>query len=120
MLQASRYLVSILVIVVVATSAWAGAPPLALSDGSNAAMHNAEGIKHYEQGHWKEAHKHFMEAVEANPDAAEAHYNLALVLDKMGQHMDAAKHFKPAQEKGMDNPDIQNSGILKAHLKMLK
>lgn len=120
MMKPLRYLVSILITVFLATSAWAGPAPLALSDGSNAAMHNAEGIKHYEKGHWKEAYKHFNEAVQANPDAAVAHYNLALALDKMGQHQDAAKHFKHAQEKGKDNPDIQNSGILQAHVKMLK
>lgn len=114
------YLVSLIITVFLATSAWAGAAPLGLSDGSSAAMHNAEGIKHYEKGHWKQAYKHFHEAVEANPDAAEAHYNLALALDKMGQHQDAAKHFKVAQDKGKDNPDIQNSAILKAHVKMLK
>lgn len=120
MMKPLGYLVGILITVFLATSAWAGAAPLALSDGSNAAMHNAEGIKHYEKGHWKEAYKHFNEAVQANPDAAEAHYNLALALDKMGQHQDAAKHFKHAQDKGKDNPGIQNSGILKAHVKMLK
>ncbi|MEW6542117.1 MAG: hypothetical protein AB1411_00740 [Nitrospirota bacterium] len=30
----------------------------------------------------------------------------------------AAEHFKKAHELGKNNPDIQNSGILKAHLKM--
>ncbi len=114
------YLAIILIAVFLAASAWAGAAPLVLSDGSNAATHNAKGIKHYEKGHWKEAYKHFNEAVQADPGAAEAHYNLALALDKMGQHHDAAKHFKHAQDKGKDNPDIQNSGILKAHVKMLK
>ena len=49
-----------------------------------------------------------------------AHYNLALALDKLGQHMSAAKHFKMAADLGQNNPEIQNSGILKAHLKMLK
>lgn len=116
----TRYAITLFVILLVGGTAWAGAAPLALSDGSSAAMHNSEGIKHYEEGHWKEAHKHFKEAVQANPEAAEAHYNLALALDKMGQHMDAAKHFKHAQEKGQNNPDIQNSKILQAHLKMLK
>lgn len=120
MMKPSGSLVTILVMLFLTTSAWAGAAPLALSDGSSAAMHNAEGIKHYEKGHWKKAYEHFHEAVQANPGAAEAHYNLALALDKMGQHHDAAKHFKHAQEKGKDNPDIQNSGILKAHVKMLK
>ncbi len=96
------------------------APALPMANGSSAAMHNAEGIKHYNLGHWKPAYEHFVEAVQENPDAAEAHYNLALSLDKMGEHQEAAKHFKHAQKLGKDNPDIQNSGILKAHVKMLK
>ena len=99
---------------------WAGAAPaLEFDDGSSAAAHNKEGIMHYDLGHWGVASEHFLEAVNANPDAAEAHYNYALTLDKMGQHMDAAKHFKHAQERGGDNPAIQNSRILQAHLKML-
>ena len=60
------------------------APALPMANGSSAAMHNAEGIKHYNLGHWKPAYEHFVEAVQENPDAAEAHYNLALSLDKMG------------------------------------
>ncbi len=95
-------------------------PALDMSGGSSAAMHNAEGIEHYNQGHWKIAYEHFFEAVKADENAAQAHYNLALTLDKMGKHMDAAKHFKHAQDLGKDNPEIQNSGILKAHMKMLR
>jgi len=95
------------------------APALEFDDGSPAAAHNQEGIMHYDQGHWGVASEHFLEAVNANPKVAEAHYNYALTLDKMGQHMDAAKHFKHAQERGGDNPAIQESPILKAHVKML-
>ncbi len=98
------------------------ASPLKTGPGANAgaAAHNDEGITHYDLGHWDVASEHFLEAVKADENAAEAHYNLALSLDKMGQHMDAAKHFKHASDLGQDNPDIKNSGILKAHLKMLK
>ena len=98
------------------------ASPLKTGPGANAgaAAHNDEGIEHYNQEHWDVAYEHFLEAVKADKNAAEAHYNLALSLDKMGQHMDAAKHFKHAADLGKDNPDIQNSGILHGHLKMLK
>ena len=108
---------------VIGVPVWAGGgavPALPMAGESSAAMHNGEGIKHYNLGHWKVAHGHFKEAVEGNSDAAEAHYNLALTLDKMGQHGSAAKHFKHAQDLGKGNPEIQNSGILKAHVKMLK
>ena len=79
---------------------------------------NNEGVRHYQQGHWEVAQEHFQKAVAANADLAEAHYNLALALDKMGNHGDAAKQFQMALDHGADNPGIKDSGILKAHLKM--
>ena len=68
----------------------------------------------------EKAHGAFTQAVEADPESAEAHYNLALVLDKMGQHGEAVAEFKKAQDLGKDNPDIQNSEILKAHVKKME
>lgn len=101
-------------------TAGAASPALMTAADSKANAHNTEGIKHYNKEHWDKAHEHFMQAVEADPQSAEAHYNLALALDKMGQHQDAAKHFKQAADLGKDNPDIQNSKILQGHLKMMK
>lgn len=94
------------------------AVPLKTAPGSKAEMHNNEGIEHFTQGHWDVAKKHFMEAATSDPKSAEAHYNLALALDKAGDHKAATEHFKTAYELGKDNHDIQESGILKAHLKM--
>jgi Tfp pilus assembly protein PilF len=95
-----------------------GAVPLKTAPGSKAEMHNNEGIEHFTQGHWDVAKKHFTEAAAADPKSAEAHYNLALTLDKAGDHKGATEHFKTAHDLGKDNHDIQDSGILKAHLKM--
>ena len=95
-----------------------GAPPLKVAAGSKAEEHNKEGIEHYNQGHWDVAVKHFTAAVKEDPNSAEAHYNVALALDKSGDHKAATEHFRKAFELGKNNPDIQNSGILKAHLKM--
>jgi Tfp pilus assembly protein PilF len=94
------------------------APALKTAMGSKAESHNNEGIEHYNQGHWDVAQKHFMEAVKADPQSAEAHYNLALVLDKAGDHKGATEHFKKAHDMGENNPEILNSAVLKAHLKM--
>ena len=93
------------------------APALKTPAGSAAASHNSEGIEHYDKGHWDVAKKHFTEAVKADASAAEAHYNLVLALDKMGDHKAAIEHFKKAQELGKDNTEIQHSEILQAHLK---
>ncbi len=91
---------------------------LLASAGVGGAEANNEGVSHYQQGHWDVAQEHFQKAVSANADLAEAHYNLALTLDKMGNHGDATKHFQMAMDHGSDNPGIKDSGILKAHLGM--
>jgi len=85
-------------------------------DGAEA---NNEGVEHYQQGHWDVAQEHFQKAVAANAELAEAHYNLALALDKQDKHGEAVKHFQMALDYGSDNPDIANSRILKAHLGMM-
>ena len=92
------------------------APALKTTASSKAEPHNNEGIEHYNQQHWDVAKKHFTEAVKADPSSAEAHYNLALALDKSGDHKTAIDHFHKAKELGKDNPEIQQSEILNAHL----
>lgn len=80
------------------------------------AEHNNEGLDHYQQGHWDVAQEHFQKAVEANPELPEAHYNLALALDKMENHGEATEHFKKALELAPANPLIAESEILQAHV----
>jgi Tfp pilus assembly protein PilF len=95
-----------------------GALPLKAMAGSKAESHTNAGIEHYGMGHLDVAKNHFTEAEKADPQSAEAHYNLALVLDKAGDHAGATGHFKRAQELGKNNAEIQNSDILKKHVKM--
>jgi Flp pilus assembly protein TadD len=112
-------LVASLLLIVGNVSAGMGqAAALKTAPGSKAETHNAEGIEHYNQGHWDVAKKHFSEAAKADPRSAEVHYNLALTLDKSGDHKGATEHFKMARDLGKGNQEIQNSDILKAHLKM--
>jgi Tfp pilus assembly protein PilF len=94
------------------------AAPLKAASGSKAESHITAGIEHYGKGHWDVAKKHFSEAEKADPQSAEAHYNLALALDKSGDHKSAAEHFQRAASLGKDNMEIQQSEILKKHLKM--
>ena len=77
---------------------------------------NDEGVGHYKQGHWDVATDWFKKAVKADPNLAEAHYNLALSLDKMGKHEDATAAFKKAADLAPANPTIKDSPILKKHL----
>jgi Flp pilus assembly protein TadD len=108
------------------TLAWGGfgvadaatSPALKAAGESAGAGHNAEGIKHYKAEHWKVAAEHFQEAITADAKLAEAHYNLALCLDKMGNHKEATQSFKKSLDLAPDNPAIADSGILKAHLGM--
>ncbi len=85
-------------------------------EGAPGASDNAEGVKHFEQGHWDVAKEHFDKALAANAKLAEAHYNLALALDKMGDHGEATNHFKTALELAPEDPRIKDSGILQAHV----
>ncbi len=101
--------------------AWTGmgtaSQPFDTPSGSMAGEHNREGIVHYNQSRWGVAMAHFMEALKVDPRSAEAHYNLALTMDKIEEHKVAAEHFRHALEFGKDNAQIQNSDILKNHLK---
>jgi len=87
-------------------------------DTEPGAAENNEGVGHYKEGHWKTSAKHFKEAIAAGPKLAEAHYNLALTLDKLEDHGGATQHFKEALDLAPDNPKIRDSQILKDHLGM--
>jgi Flp pilus assembly protein TadD len=84
--------------------------------GIAGAEENNEGVNHYQQEHWDVAQEHFNKALAINADLPEAHYNLALALDKLGNHGEATNHFKTALELAPEDPDIRDSGILKAHV----
>jgi len=94
-------------------------PALATMKGSAAEGHNSEGIKQYDMGKWADAEMHFSEAVKADDKSAEAHYNLALSLDKLGRHKEAAEEFGKALKLAPDDKAIADSPILKAHLKKM-
>ena len=80
------------------------------------ATENNEGIGHYKEKHWRVAEKHFLEAIDANPLLAEAHYNLAMTLEKLGNSWDATDHFLIAKNLAPDNQKITDSPIFKDHL----
>ena len=84
--------------------------------GVDGAAENDEGVNHFQQEHWDVAQEHFTKAIAVNADLPEAHYNLALALDKLGNHGEATNHFKKALELAPDNPQIADSEILKAHV----
>ena len=99
-----------------APSAGASAP---LGPPAGAAADVAKAINdgngHYALGHHDAAADGYEKALAANPNSAEAHFNLGLALDQMGHHEEAAVHFEEAQRLGAGNPAITGSEILKKH-----
>ena len=111
-------------VVILSLSALLGAgatsgPLLATPPGADpgAAKHNAEGIEHYNLGHWDVAKEHFEAAVNADPKLAEAHYNLALAFHKLGAHAEATAHFKKAAELAPSNTAITDSSAYGSHVR---
>src|SRR6266496_407619 len=84
--------------------------------GSAGRLDTDEGIGHYKQGHWDVSEGHFRKAIKADPNLAEAHYNLGLALDKMGKHDEATTEFKKAAQLAPTDLAIKDSAILKKHL----
>jgi Tfp pilus assembly protein PilF len=91
------------------------APAALTASGGAGAEQNNEGVSHFEQGHLDVAKGHFEKALAADPNLAEAHYNMALVHDGMGSHEQATEEFKKAAELAPNNPKIVQSEILKKH-----
>jgi Flp pilus assembly protein TadD len=91
-------------------------PPLSAPPSSNAtaAQHNADGIAHYEMEHWSIAKDHFASAVEADPNLAEAHFNLGLALNKLNLQSEATTHFKKAAELAPANSAIVQSSAYRS------
>jgi Flp pilus assembly protein TadD len=81
-----------------------------------AGLKNDEGVSHFVQSHWDASADFFRQAVKADPNMAEAHFNLALALDQMGNHPEASEHFTKAHELAPSNPKIAENEILKKHI----
>ncbi|MGQ0811521.1 MAG: tetratricopeptide repeat protein [Nitrospiraceae bacterium] len=77
---------------------------------------NEEGVQHYQEKRWDLAEQHFRKAVETDPKLVEAHYNLGLTLDKMGDHDGATASFKMAAELSPRSSPMRESIILKEHI----
>jgi Tfp pilus assembly protein PilF len=97
--------------------------PLELPAGTNeaAAKANAMGIAHYklgedEYGHWYTAKDYFEDAIKAEPQRAEPHFNLALTLDKLGEHAEATAEFKKAAASAPGNVAITRSEAYRKHV----
>ena len=79
-------------------------------------MHNEEGITHFNQDHYDVALKHFQEAEKVDKTIGETYFNLALSLDKLGDHGKAKDYFQMAKDKANGNDKILKSEILIKHI----
>ena len=86
------------------------------AEKNKAAEINNAGVRHFSGKHWTESSEFFEDALKIDPDLAEAHFNLGLVLHKKNKHKAAAEHFRKAAELAPDDKRIRDSEILKEHL----
>jgi tetratricopeptide (TPR) repeat protein len=81
-----------------------------------AAQANLAGIDEYQQENWSAALTKFQQAIQADPDFPEAHFNAALALHQLGRHEEAFHHFERAGELDPDNQAIVASPLYRHHL----
>ncbi len=85
--------------------------------GANAAAAAAleDGNRHFAARQWEQAQAQYESAIKAQPMLAEAHYNLALVLETLDQLGAARKHYIEAANLAPGHPIIWNSPPLRKH-----
>lgn len=74
-----------------------------------------EGNRLFREGRWEGAKQQFQAAIQEQPDLAEAHYNLALAMDHMGDQDGAKPHFIKAANLAPGNKVIWNSPPLRRY-----
>jgi len=74
-----------------------------------------EGTRLFREGQWEGARQQFQSAVQQQGDLAEAHYNLALSMERMGDQAGAKKHYIEAANLAPGNKVIWNSPPLRRY-----
>ncbi len=91
------------------------ASPADTSAKAAAAM--TEGDRLFRSKDWGGAVQSFQTAVSAQPTLAEAHYNLAVSLDRIGNKAEAKKHYleaanlAPGNKVIWDSPPLRETGL---------
>ncbi len=65
-----------------------------------------EGNRLYQSGNWPEAKAVYASIISSQPSLAEAHYNLALALDRLGDGNGARQHYMEAANLAPGNKVI--------------
>ena len=74
-----------------------------------------EGNRLFREGRWEGARQQFQAAVQAQPDLAEAHYNLAVTMEHLGDSVGAKPHFIEAANLAPGHKVIWNSPPLRRY-----
>lgn len=91
------------------------ASPADTSAKAAAAM--TEGDRLFRSGDWAGAAQAYQTAATLQPTLAEAHYNLAVSLDRMGSKAEAKKHYleaanlAPGNKVIWDSPPLRETGL---------
>lgn len=88
----------------------AGLPLMAPAGAPAAAVTAVDRGNHlFAQGQWELALAQYAAAIKTHPVLAEAHYDLALTLDRLGRNTEATAHYKEAANLAPGNKVIWNS-----------
>lgn len=74
-----------------------------------------EGNQRFGEGQWEAAKRQFQSAIDQQSDLAEAHYNLALSLERLGDTANAKKHYIEAANLAPGHKVIWNSPPLRRY-----
>jgi Tfp pilus assembly protein PilF len=74
-----------------------------------------EGTQSFREGRYEAARQQFQSVVDQQPDLAEAHYNLALSMERMGDPAGAKKHYIEAANLAPGHKVIWNSPPLRRY-----
>lgn len=109
------------VLLIVGVTACASKPkakplvPLVLATGATpqALTLTEQGTKAYQSGQFAEARTAFAQAVASAPQSGQAHYNLAIALNKLGESEESHKHFIEAANLAPGDKEIWDSPALR-------
>ena len=75
----------------------------------------SEGNQLFASGRWEAAKGQYEKVLQEKKTVAEAHYNLALVLDRLGKRKEARPHYMEAANLAPGNKVIWNSPVLRRY-----
>ncbi|MDT7042085.1 tetratricopeptide repeat protein [Candidatus Nitronereus thalassa] len=75
----------------------------------------SEGNELFASGRWQAAREQYEKAIAVQHTVAEAHYNLALTLDQMGNREEARAHYMEAANLAPGHQVIWNSPVLRRY-----